>query len=160
MLSIYIIDFSVNAVQAADRALLVDVLPASEQGEVNAWAGRMTGIGSVAGFGIAEIDLTRYFGWLGGSQIQILSILVTLFFVLSHAVTCWAVTERVLLSNEGAKGKKTGVGAIVREIWTAYTRLPRPIWLLFQVQLYAWIGWFSIMFYRCARIASARRWYA
>lgn len=35
---------------AADRALLVDVLPPTDQGHVNAWAGRMMGIGNVSGF--------------------------------------------------------------------------------------------------------------
>jgi solute carrier family 45, member 1/2/4 len=64
--SIYCIDFSINAgaynmripvclltfhtVQAMDRALLVDVLPATEQERGNAWAGRMFGLGSIIGF--------------------------------------------------------------------------------------------------------------
>lgn len=44
------IDFAINAVMAADRALLVDVLDASEQPAGNAWAGIMGGFGSVFGF--------------------------------------------------------------------------------------------------------------
>ncbi len=35
---------------AVDRALLVDVLPSSEQPAANAWAARMMSIGGVAGF--------------------------------------------------------------------------------------------------------------
>lgn len=50
VLSIYFIDFSINAVMACARALLVDVLPASEQGLGNAWMGRMVGLGGIAGF--------------------------------------------------------------------------------------------------------------
>lgn len=37
-------------VQAVDRALLVDTLPPSDQPDGNAWAARMLGIGSVAGY--------------------------------------------------------------------------------------------------------------
>jgi solute carrier family 45, member 1/2/4 len=48
--SIYFIDFSINAVMATDRALLVDILPASDQELGNAWAGRLAGVGSIAGF--------------------------------------------------------------------------------------------------------------
>ena len=70
--AIFCIDFSINAgafqyydtllsvlismfvpahtVQAVDRALLVDTLPTSEQADGNAWAARMLGIGSVAGY--------------------------------------------------------------------------------------------------------------
>jgi solute carrier family 45 protein 1/2/4 len=45
-----LIDFSINAVMSSDRALVVDTLPPSQQEEGSAWAGRMFGFGSVAGF--------------------------------------------------------------------------------------------------------------
>lgn len=48
--AIYLIDFSINAVMSTDRALVVDTLPPSQQEEGSAWAGRMFGVGSVAGF--------------------------------------------------------------------------------------------------------------
>lgn len=48
--AIYLIDFSINAVMSADRALVVDTLPPAAQEEGSAWAGRMFGFGSVAGF--------------------------------------------------------------------------------------------------------------
>lgn len=67
VLSIYLIDFSINAgessifsslagtpivssVMAVDRALLVDVLPRAEQAKGNAWAAIMIGLGGVSGF--------------------------------------------------------------------------------------------------------------
>jgi solute carrier family 45 protein 1/2/4 len=49
-LSIYLIDFSVNAAMACSRAILVDTLAISEQDLGNAWAGRMSVLGSIAGF--------------------------------------------------------------------------------------------------------------
>ena len=39
-----------HAVQAIDRALVVDTLSAEEQASGNAWAARMMGIGAVLGF--------------------------------------------------------------------------------------------------------------
>jgi hypothetical protein len=39
--SIWLLDFAINAVQAMDRALITDVIPAEQQNEVNVWAGRM-----------------------------------------------------------------------------------------------------------------------
>lgn len=41
---------TLSAVQAADRAILVDVWPREEQERGNAWAARMGGVGSIAGF--------------------------------------------------------------------------------------------------------------
>lgn len=50
VISIYLIDFAINAVQALDRALLVDTLPPAVQAAGNAWAARMLGFGAVVGF--------------------------------------------------------------------------------------------------------------
>ncbi len=52
VLSVFIIDFSVNALQAACRAIIVDTLPAAKQELGNAWAGRMQAIGHLLGFGL------------------------------------------------------------------------------------------------------------
>ncbi|KAJ7764685.1 major facilitator superfamily domain-containing protein [Mycena metata] len=50
VISIFVIDFSINAVQAVDRALLVDTLPPAQQAAGNACAALMLGLGSVVGF--------------------------------------------------------------------------------------------------------------
>lgn len=59
--SIYLIDFSINAVMSTDRALIVDTLPPQQQEAGNAWAGRMAGVGGVAGF-FVYVQLRRTFG--------------------------------------------------------------------------------------------------
>ena len=41
--------------QAVDRALIVDTLPAKEQPGGNAWAARILGIGAVVGFFMYDI---------------------------------------------------------------------------------------------------------
>jgi solute carrier family 45 protein 1/2/4 len=50
VIAVYLMDFAINAAMAVDRALLVDMLPSSKQALANAWAARMSGIGSVVGF--------------------------------------------------------------------------------------------------------------
>ena len=50
VVALFGIDFSVNAVQALDRALIVDTIPSSQQPDGNAWAARMLNVGSVLGF--------------------------------------------------------------------------------------------------------------
>ncbi|RXW15447.1 hypothetical protein EST38_g10394 [Candolleomyces aberdarensis] len=72
ILAIYLIDFGINAVQAVDRALLVDTLPPADQASGNAWAARMLGVGSVVGFFVGNIDLTRIFPFLGSTQLECL----------------------------------------------------------------------------------------
>ena len=61
-------DFSVNVVQAMDRALLVDVVPPAEQASANAWAARMFGFGAVFGYGLGTLDLVRWTGGIFGDE--------------------------------------------------------------------------------------------
>ncbi|KAG6856083.1 hypothetical protein H0H87_007523 [Tephrocybe sp. NHM501043] len=74
VLSIYIIDFSINAVMAMDRALLVDTLPPAAQSSGNAWAARMLGIGAVVGFFVETIPLPRIFPFLGTTELEVYGI--------------------------------------------------------------------------------------
>lgn len=125
--SIYCIDFAVNAVMATDRALVVDTLPPAQQEEGSAWGGRMFGFGSVLGFFVyvyprlagwlgekcakwaersdklmyrGNLDLTSALAFLGDTQIKILSFITSATLVITHALTSWAVSERVLLRDE------------------------------------------------------------
>lgn len=45
VLSIYVVDFAINAVQASSRSLIVDTLPIAKQQLGSAWASRMIAIG-------------------------------------------------------------------------------------------------------------------
>uniref|UniRef100_D8Q806 Major facilitator superfamily (MFS) profile domain-containing protein n=1 Tax=Schizophyllum commune (strain H4-8 / FGSC 9210) TaxID=578458 RepID=D8Q806_SCHCM len=143
VLAVYIIDFAINAVQAVDRAILVDTLPPTAQASGNAWAARMLGIGSVVGFFAGNVDLPSYFTWLGSNQLGVLSVIVIFWLVLVHAITVTSVKERILL-------KRTYVQSLFREfkdIFANIFRLPRTIKQIFTVQFFAWIGWFPVMFY-------------
>ena len=112
--AIYLIDFSINAVMSTDRALVVDTLPNNRQDEGSAWAGRMFGFGSLAGFFVSisfsvsgveltlrgNLDLPPLLPFLGKTQIQILSFVTSGILMTCHFLTSWAVTERVLLRDE------------------------------------------------------------
>lgn len=139
ILSVYIIDFSVNVIQAMDRALLVDVIPPSLQSAANAWAGRMFGGGAVLGYMIGGVDLVRFTGgWLGGEQLKVVTLLTAFFLCVAHAVTVICVTERVLISKEDVTiygEEKAGVSKALSEIWTTFRTLPRPIQQVLNVQV-------------------------
>ncbi|KAL1659138.1 major facilitator superfamily domain-containing protein [Schizophyllum commune] len=146
VLAVYIIDFAINAVQAVDRAILVDTLPPTAQASGNAWAARMLGIGSVVGFFAGNVDLPSYFTWLGSNQLGVLSVIVIFWLVLVHAITVTSVKERILL-------KRTCISLLqtfkreFKDIFANIFRLPRTIKQIFTVQFFAWIGWFPVMFY-------------
>ncbi|OAX38849.1 MFS general substrate transporter [Rhizopogon vinicolor AM-OR11-026] len=154
ILSIYCIDFSINAVQALDRALLVDTLPTSEQPSGNAWAARMLATGSVLGFFIGELDLPRWLPFLGRVQLEVLVVLASLLFISTHILTSLCVKERILVATDsGSKGLKKEI----RNIWDTLTRLPRVIRQICYIQFFAWIAWFPVLFYTSVYIGELHK---
>ncbi|KAJ3934206.1 MAG: hypothetical protein NXY57DRAFT_890642 [Lentinula lateritia] len=150
VLSVYLIDFSVNAVMAVDRALLVDVLPSILQPSGNAWAARMGGFGSVVGYFAGNLDLPSLLPIFGHTELQILSVVVSIILLGSHIIMASSVSERVLLKNNAsgaggplAKSFTTEVRNMFENLWS----LPRVIRQIFLIQFFAWISWFPVLFY-------------
>ncbi|GAA6037771.1 hypothetical protein JCM8097_005026 [Rhodosporidiobolus ruineniae] len=153
VISVYVIDFAVNVVQAMDRSLLIDVVSPSQQPAANAWASRMFGFGAVFGYWFGGIDLvwlTR--GWLGSEQLKVLTLFTSFFLLLTHAITCSCVQERVLISRED-EHSGSGPVAALEEIYSTIRTLPRPIRQVFDVQFTSWIGWFPILFFSTTWVA-------
>ncbi|OCF57727.1 solute carrier family 45, member 1/2/4 [Kwoniella mangroviensis CBS 10435] len=144
--SIYLIDFSINAVMSTDRALVVDTLPPREQEEGSAWAGRMFGFGSVFGFFVGNLDLPPVLPFLGKTQLQILSFMTSAILVISHTFTSWAVSERVLLRDDRPQSQSS-LKANLKSIWDNMFSLPPGIRTICFVQFFASLGWFPILFF-------------
>ncbi|KAG2183721.1 hypothetical protein INT43_006732 [Umbelopsis isabellina] len=149
--SIYVLDFAINCVQASCRAILVDALPPSQQESGTAWAGRMVGIGSVAGYFMGYADLVRYLPFFGNTQLKVLCVVAIIVLVIADAITCFAVKEIPLTKPD--KNSRTSSAqtlmAIARNIW----ELPAPIQKVCNVQLFAWMGWFPFLFYSTTYVA-------
>ncbi|KLO12527.1 MFS general substrate transporter [Schizopora paradoxa] len=145
VLALYGIDFSVNAVQAADRALIVDTLPFSQQPDGTAWAARMQGVGGVLGFFVGNIDLTNVFSFFGDTEIKVLAILSSSILLGTQLWTSLCVKEKVLVSSSSHQRKS--FGSSVMEIWNNLLTLPRVIRQICLIQSLAWCAWFPFLFY-------------
>lgn len=56
VVSFYLLDFALNALQASLRNLLLDITPSYQLNAGNAWHGRMTHAGNIVGFGFGTSD--------------------------------------------------------------------------------------------------------
>ena len=147
VLSIYAVDFAINAVQSSCRSLIVDTLPISKQQLGSAWASRMIAIGHLIGYGIGAIDLVNIFGkLLGDSQFKQVTFIASFFFMFCVGITSWSVQERVLISSRDAD-IKSGAIKMISKILKTTLHLPDRIQAICWVQFWAWIGWFPFLFY-------------
>ncbi|KAI1811736.1 major facilitator superfamily domain-containing protein [Poronia punctata] len=146
VLAIYAVDFSINIVMSAAKSLVVDTLPIEKQQTGSAWGSRMSAIGHGIAFATGAVDLPSLFGKsLGETQFKQLTVFAALGLVGTCATTCWAVSERVLLSS--ASNKQEGLYEVANHIWTTMVHLPPRIRAICMAQFWAWIGWFPFLFY-------------
>ena len=151
VLAVFGVDFSVNAVMSVDRSLYIDMLPASAQGQVGAWAARLAGVGSVLGFLISHMDLPKHIPFSSfpslvelsksGSnegQLKCLCIITSLVLLGTHSVTAYVARERRLTRTEQPI---TGVRDVIRvlsEVITNFIKtariLPEPFRWVLSVQ--------------------------
>ncbi|KAH9857374.1 MFS general substrate transporter [Lenzites betulinus] len=155
ILALFVIDFSINAVQAVDRALIVDTLPAAEQADATAWAARMLGIGSVAGYFIGNIDMTAVFPFLGDTELEVLAVVGSLLLLSTHLVTATFTKEKVVVATKGAK--KKSFTKELRDIWDNARTLPPVIRQICMIQLFSWMGWFPVLFYTSAFVGDLHK---
>lgn len=96
IVSFYLLDFALNALQASLRNLLLDIAPADQLNTGNAWHSRMTQAGNIIGYGfgffpLADIPALR---WIGGTQFRKFCVIVLVVLVITVGITCWTQEER------------------------------------------------------------------
>ncbi|EPS44667.1 hypothetical protein H072_1349 [Dactylellina haptotyla CBS 200.50] len=148
VLSIYVLDFAVNAVQASCRAVIVDTLSIRRQQAGSAWASRMIAAGNVISYLAGSIDLVGIFGhwFLGNTQFKKLCLISSVILAGTVGLTCWAVSERVLLSRRESETKE-GIFHIFVVIYQTLFNLPNRIRAICFIQFFAWLGWFPFLFF-------------
>ncbi|KAK4168718.1 major facilitator superfamily domain-containing protein [Cladorrhinum sp. PSN259] len=148
VLSLYSVDFSINAVMSCARSLVVDTLPLQKQQTGAAWGSRMGSLGHIIGYAMGAVDLVQIFGpTLGDTQFKQLTVIAALGMLGTAAITCWAVTERVLVSVRHDLRRGQGLLNVVRKIWSTLQTLPPRIQGICNAVFWSWLGWFPFIVY-------------
>lgn len=147
VIMVYVLDFSINVIQAAIRAFIVDNAPTHQQDSANAWASRVSGVGNIIGYIFAYVDLPKYFGFIGNTQFKVLCIIASVAMLGTLAISCFSIKERdPRLEGEPAH-QEGGVLSFFRDLFLSMRKLPQQIKRVCAVQFFAWIGWFPFLFY-------------
>ncbi len=141
----YFLDFSINAVQANCRALIVDVAPLEQQQLANAWGGRMIGFGNILGYFMGFLDLPALFPFLGATQLKVLCVLAIAWFLLTLFITCVSVKE--IPYEAQSRHANQPWWQPMMDILHALWKLPSPVQSVCNVQFFGWLAWFPFIFY-------------
>ncbi|OCT45913.1 General alpha-glucoside permease [Cladophialophora carrionii] len=142
------LDFSINTVQAAIRAFIVDNAPSHQQESANAWASRMNGLGNVLGYLFGYLNLPRYFHFFGNTQFKVLVVLASIALSSTVLVSILSIKERnPQLDPPSRDSEEGGILAFFRQVFSSMRRLPPQIRKVCEIQFFHWIGWFPFLFY-------------
>ncbi|GEM12595.1 MFS transporter, sucrose transport protein [Rhodotorula toruloides] len=151
VLGFYVLDFSLNGLQASLRALALDLSPLALQSISTAWLGRHTHIGNIHGylFGFLDLGHSPVLSWLGEGQFRKLSAISLVVLGATVGVTCWYSEERERKGEDegGKEGVWSKVMCVVRDVRDNVRKLPMPVRRVCYVQFFAWTGWFPFLFY-------------
>ncbi|EMD40799.1 hypothetical protein CERSUDRAFT_45210 [Gelatoporia subvermispora B] len=147
IVSFYLLDFALNALQASLRNLLLDITPPEQLNAGNAWHSRMINAGNIVGYGfgflpLAELPVLRL---LGGTQFRKFCVISMAILVATVWITCWTQEEKEREDKRINPGGK--LRDVLNNIYQAALELPKPIRRVCYVQLFAFMGWFPFLFY-------------
>ena len=161
MIAFWSLDFSINAVQAALRALIYDQVPAARQEGGNGALAFYTAAGTIVGYGLGGARLNGRLlpsGWFA-TDAQALLVLGAVLVLVSAAVTVAASVSRDRRRTEGdvvdalaaaAADAKPSIRQMQqrwREVVATVRAAPHPFWRVFLIQLFSWFAWFALFVY-------------
>ncbi|RMZ81112.1 hypothetical protein DV738_g2439, partial [Chaetothyriales sp. CBS 135597] len=151
----WVLDFAINTVQAAIRAFIVDGAPACDQERANAYASRIIGVGNVIGYLFGYLNLPRYFYFLGNTQFKGLVAIASIALSSTVLISVLTIKERNPQLDPSPPRDEGALGVVgfFKQVWRAVRRLPPSIRSVCNIQFFAWMGWFSFLYYITTYIA-------
>jgi solute carrier family 45 protein 1/2/4 len=147
VIMVYVLDFSINVIQAGIRAFVVDNTPTHQQDSANAWASRVMGMGNIIGYLFGYAELPKYLWFFGYTQFQVLCAIASIAMGVTLTITCVSISERDPRLEGTPSHQDSGVIAFLKSLYRSINRLPTQIKAICVVQFAAWIGWFPFLFY-------------
>lgn len=143
ILLIYILNISIQPLQAGLRTLIVENCPTHQQTQASAWAGAMTGVGNIVGYLSGFTALPELFRSKALTQLQCLCVIASASLLITTAKSCSIVERHV----PPEMVERTGLVAFLGDLFCTYRSMPMKIRKVCHIQFCAWMGWFPFLFY-------------
>lgn len=140
------VHISIQPIQVGMRSLVVDMVPARQQAQATAWTTCLIGFGNMIGFFLGSIDIATLVSTKSISEFQALAIISSIVLLATTMISCVAcdeTSERAAPDATLILKPKTLVNTL-----SAIQQLPYNIIRVYQIQFFAWIAWFPMLYYR------------
>jgi solute carrier family 45, member 1/2/4 len=141
-----LLNLSIQPLQVASRAYIVENCGAGEQVLANAWASRVQGICGILGFVLASAPLTDLLPFGGRlSQFTLLSGVSGFLLVGMVCIACLSRPVGTTLNDiEVPTANEKGTDY---NLFRKLRRMPQAVRSVYLIQWFAWMGWFPFIAY-------------
>ncbi|CDR47938.1 CYFA0S40e00122g1_1 [Cyberlindnera fabianii] len=165
-LGVYMLDFSISAIQAASRAYIVDNVATHQQQIANAMAAIAIGVFNILGYLLGSMKLLEWFPFLGNTQFKVLATIASIVLITTTTASLLYITERdptqdIVIRAERKRNIKrlkelgidnpTTIGGLFISLYKQTThsikRLSPQVRTVCFAEFFAWIGYFPMLFY-------------
>jgi solute carrier family 45, member 1/2/4 len=146
-LLIWALNIAIQPVQMGIRALICETCPLHQKVQATAYASCITGIGSIFGYASGFVNLPLLLPWFGDTQFKCLCVVASLSLGLTTAVTLSLIKEEKMIFDDRAIKAGVGVVDVFRQVYRSVVYMPKDMKRVYQVQFFAWVGWFPFLFY-------------
>lgn len=142
---VVLLNISAQSVQVGIRAMMVDQCESQQQPIINAWATRLMTTANTYSYLLSYVDLPKVFPTIGGSQLNILTLLDSFMVILFLSITCLCTHDEPSQIKEGACTWK--LAPVISKIRTLPLLMSSEILNIQIVQFFSWLAWFPFMLY-------------
>lgn len=111
-------------------------------------ASRIVGIGNIIGYVFGYINLPKHMWFFGNTQFKVLCVIASIALGITVAISCIFIKERDPRLEGSPSKEKSGIFSFFKSVFASIKRLPPQTRKVCEVQFFAWIGWFPLLFYQ------------
>ncbi|PSN64611.1 putative sucrose transport protein [Corynespora cassiicola Philippines] len=153
ILSVILLNISIQPLQLGLRSLNIDVCPREQQSIASAWASRFAGIGNIFGYVLGSLPLP----WISSDyeairfrymvQCTIVALIVTSF------ISCYYTEEENPKLSEYDPEVERPVYRIFQYMIEGFSKTSQRVRRVYLIQFFSWFGWFGFLFYSTSCIS-------
>jgi solute carrier family 45, member 1/2/4 len=149
-----LLNITIQPLQMASRAIIVENNDSSDQVAASAWASRMQGIGSILGFLLGSLPLSAILPGNITPDFALLCVLGSLILCSTAMLSASFITLDTNPKEARHILSEIAVGKGKSDSFCNLRTVPSRVWQIFIVQFFSWLGWFPFRTYYTRCVAS------
>ncbi|CAO2647053.1 Nn.00g079750.m01.CDS01 [Neocucurbitaria sp. VM-36] len=147
ILSVILLNASIQPLQLGLRSLSIDVCPREQQSMASAWASRFAGMGNIIGYILGSLPPPWFSSEHETVRFRFMVHCTIVVLITTSLITCHSTEEGIPQISTYEPVSDHKVYQIFHDIVDGFSRASQRVRHVYLVQFFSWMGWFGFLFY-------------